>query len=666
LAEVSIIIVNYNVKELLTQCINSIFEASQNVKTEIIVVDNNSFDGSVDYIKNKFPGHTDIKIIPSDINLGFAKANNVGAKYATGEYILILNPDTILQEDTIEKTLSFYKKTQNAGAVTCKLILPSGKLDLACRRSFPSPSVALYRILGLSRLFPKSKIFGKYNLTYLDENNTCEVEAIVGAFMLIKKEIYDKVNGFDEDYFMYGEDIDLCYRINKAGYRIFYYPETSVIHFKGESTKKSSLSYVNNFYGAMQIFVRKNLKTKFWLLDFIIKLSIAYRSIISYAKRIIRLYYPILIDLTFIVIAMLIAIRQRFEFFPIESYQPVIIIYSLVWIFTLIISGVYVKNNRYSIIRPLYGILIGFFVNSSFTYFFNEYAFSRVVVLRTTFNAYVFIAFWRIIINLYQYSRKKTFFKSVKTLIIGKNSVTEEFINKLRKRIDSEYDITGYISAGNSTAAGYIGNMNNLKDIIKTFKIKNIIFAKSEMTNQQMLDTMWSLKTFNLSYKILSADSELLLGKTELDKIDDLYLLQIEYNINRKFNIFVKRFFDLLFSSVSIVSVYPVVFLIYKIFRVNDEKSKVLKKLLLLPHVLSGRLSLVGRATWDLTSTGKQFLGKNGLTGLVQINYYKNLTEEEIEFYNFYYAKNQSLGLDLEIILRTVSLFIFRKKLPRL
>ena len=159
--DISVIIVNYNVKELLEQCVKSIFSASSNLKVEVIVVDNNSFDGSVEFLKQKFPGNAQLKIIESPINLGFAKANNLGAKEAKGEYLLILNPDTILQEDTLERSLEFYKANKEIGALTCKLILPNGKLDLACRRSFPTPSVAVYRILGLSRIFPKSKLFGK-------------------------------------------------------------------------------------------------------------------------------------------------------------------------------------------------------------------------------------------------------------------------------------------------------------------------------------------------------------------------------------------------------------------------------------------------------------------------------------------------------------------------
>jgi len=666
LVDISVIIVNYNVKELLEQCINSILKAADGLNVEIIVVDNNSFDGSIEHLKNKFPSHPSLKLIESPLNLGFAKANNLGVKEAKGEYILILNPDTILQEDTLTRSLKFYKETPGIGAMTCKLILPNGKLDLACRRSFPTPSVAVYRILGLSRIFPNSKTFGKYNLTYLDENSTYEVDAIVGAFMLIKKDVYEKVKGFDEDYFMYGEDLDLCFRIKKAGYKIYYYPHTSIIHYKGESTKKSSISYVNNFYGAMQVFVKKNLNKSFWIMNLLIRISITYRASISYIFRLVKNNYPVLLDLLFIVSGMILAIYQRFEFFPLEAYTLVIFVYTIVWLVTLALSGSYNKTEKFSLVKPLNGILIGFFVNSSFTYFFNEYAFSRAVVLRTAVNAFLFIAAWRLLAKIVKYSKSRSIFRTTNTLIIGKNEETENFISKLKTRVDSEYEFIGYVSPSAGHKEGFIGNLNNLKDIVISGKIKNIVFAKNELTNQQILDMMWSLKDQNISFKILAGDSDIILGKSALDKIDDIYLMQIEYNINKKFNIFVKRIFDIIVGFFSIFTVYPVALIVSKMPSVYNKHEKFFKKLLMIPRVITGKYSFVGRATWDTPQQGMQYLGKNGLTGLVQINLHRNLSPDEIEYFNFYYAKNQSIALDIEILLKTLSLFLFRKNLPNL
>ena len=665
--DVSVIIVNYNVKDLLVNCVTSILSSSGDLNIELIVVDNNSFDGSVEQLKYKFPDNNAVKIIESRVNLGFGKANNLGVKSARGKYLLLLNPDTVVQEDTIEKTIKFYEENPKAGAVSCKLVLPNGKLDLACRRSFPKPSVAIYRILGLSKLFPRSKTFAGYNLTYLDENQTYEVEAICGAFMMIRKDIYEEVGGFDEDYFMYGEDLDLCFRIKKAGYKVFYYSGTSTIHFKGESTRKSSISYVSNFYGAMKIFVQKNLKKKSVLLNILLRLFIIYRAFISYFVRFIKAVYPALVDIGLIVAAMLISIRLRFAFFPIEAYQVPIIIYSMVWLITLSLTGSYKRKNLLSLVRPLYGIMIGFFVNSSLTYFFNEYAFSRVVIVRTTAYSFLFLAVWRGLIKMINFARQKNIFtESGNTLIVGRNEESEKFLNKLKMRLDSDYNILGYISTDDKLSNGYLGNLNNIKDIVASYHVKNVIFAKSALTNQKILDLMWKLKNYNLDFKILSSDSEIILGKSSLDKIDEIYLMQIEYNINKKFNIFVKRVFDLFFSVFCLILVYPVVYLFLRFIGENSQKRKFLNKILLVPEVIKGTLSFVGRATWDTTSSGKQFLGKNGLTGLVQINYYKNPSREELEYYNFYYAKNQSLALDFEIIIKTISLFLFSKKVVKL
>jgi lipopolysaccharide/colanic/teichoic acid biosynthesis glycosyltransferase len=331
------------------------------------------------------------------------------------------------------------------------------------------------------------------------------------------------------------------------------------------------------------------------------------------------------------------------------------------------LTGVYKRSNILSLFKLLNGILIGFFINSSLTYFFNEYAFSRIVILRSTAYSYLFLASWRVILKMINFARQKNIFSTIgNTIIVGKNEDSERFLKKLKKRIEADYNILGYISTGNNTGNGYIGNLDNLRDIIVSNRIKNIIFAKSVLTNQQILDLMWNLKNFNLNYKILSSDSDIIFGKSPLDKIGDIYLMQIEYNINKKFNIFVKRIFDVVFGIFCLVFIYPFVRLYFRLNNTKSEDHKFLKKTALIPEVVKGNLSFVGRATWDTTSTGKQFLGKNGLTGLVQINYYKNLSIDEIEYYNYYYAKNQTLILDLEIFLKTISLFLFSKKVVKL
>jgi len=228
MTDISIIIVNYNVKDLVDNCISSVYKASSGkYAIEIFFVDNYSVDGSFEFISSKYP---DVICIKNSQNLGFSKANNIALKKAKGNYILILNPDTVLEEGTFDKIINFIESNENVGAVTSKLILGNGELDKACKRSFPTLSAAFPRIVGLSALFPNSKVFGKYNLTYLDENKTHEVDSICGAFMFIPKKVLDETGCFDEDYFMYGEDIDLCYRIKKEGYKILNIPSIASIH----------------------------------------------------------------------------------------------------------------------------------------------------------------------------------------------------------------------------------------------------------------------------------------------------------------------------------------------------------------------------------------------------------------------------------------------------
>ena len=253
--KLSIVIVNYNVKYFLEQCLISVKEALEGIDGEVFVVDNNSVDGSQQMLKERFP---DINVILNEQNVGFAKANNQAMRVANGEYILLLNPDTVVESDTFHKVIDFMDSHPDAGGLGVKMVDGKGKFLPESKRSLPTPEVSFYKIFGLSQLFPKSKRFGKYHLSYLDENQTHEVEILAGAFMLMRKSVLDKVGLLDETFFMYGEDIDLSYRIILGGYKNYYFPEARIIHYKGESTKKGSLNYVQTSYNAMIILSEKH------------------------------------------------------------------------------------------------------------------------------------------------------------------------------------------------------------------------------------------------------------------------------------------------------------------------------------------------------------------------------------------------------------------------
>ena len=281
--DLSVIIVSYNVRYFLEQCLVSVSKATEHIDSEIFVVDNNSTDGSCAMVSREFP---EVKLIMNNENRGFSAANNQALKLAAGRYILLLNPDTLIGEDTFNKCISFMDGHPEAGAMGVRMINGKGKLLPESKRALPTPKTAFFKITGLSYIFPKSGLFSKYYLADLDSMKTTQVEIISGAFMFLRGEAVPGTGLFDESFFMYGEDIDYSYRLLKQGFKNYYYPEVMVIHYKGESTKKESPDVLVTFYKAMIIFVRKhfnngNLKT----LILPIQAAIFFRAGLSLIKQ---------------------------------------------------------------------------------------------------------------------------------------------------------------------------------------------------------------------------------------------------------------------------------------------------------------------------------------------------------------------------------------------
>jgi O-antigen biosynthesis protein len=283
LVDISVIIVNYNVQALLEQTVLSVYKAASNLNIEIIVVDNHSADESCNMIRRRFK---EVILIDNQENVGFSRANNQGIEIAKGQHVLILNPDTVLSEDSLSKTHQYLLTHIDVGALGVRMIDGRGTFLPESKRGLPTPMVAFYKMSGLAKLFPNSKRFGAYHLSYLNEFENHEVDVLSGAFMMIKKKVLDEVGYFDESFFMYGEDIDLSYRIQKAGYKNVYFAETTIIHYKGESTKKHSVNYVKIFYQAMAKFAKKHFsKQQGWWFSVCINLAIFLRAIIALINR---------------------------------------------------------------------------------------------------------------------------------------------------------------------------------------------------------------------------------------------------------------------------------------------------------------------------------------------------------------------------------------------
>lgn len=293
--KLSVIIVNYNVKYYLDQCIRSVLRAFEEMKkasssdssvnedvAEIIVVDNHSADGSVNYLEKRYPQmlYPMVRFVRSAHNLGFARANNIAIRQSRGEYVLLLNPDTIVGEDTLKASVDFMDAHEDAGAVGVRMLGAQGRRAMESRRGLPTPMVSFFKMLGFCNRWPHHRLFGKYYMGYLPWDEPCQIEVVSGAYCMLRRKALDEVGLLDEDFFMYGEDIDLSYRVLKGGYHNYYLP-VDILHYKGESTQKSSFRYVHVFYEAMLIFFRKHYSGMTFLLSLPIKTAIYAKALMA-------------------------------------------------------------------------------------------------------------------------------------------------------------------------------------------------------------------------------------------------------------------------------------------------------------------------------------------------------------------------------------------------
>ncbi|MEZ4999432.1 MAG: glycosyltransferase [Bacteroidales bacterium] len=383
--DLSVIIVNYNVRHFLDQCLSSVYRALKDTTGEVIVVDNNSADGSCSLVTEKYPG---VKLIRNETNRGFSTANNQGIKISEGRYILLLNPDTIVPEGAFKRCISFMDENPLAGAAGLRMLDGRGKYLPESKRGLPTPRVSFFRISGLYRLFPRSAEINRYYLGNLDPSLENQVDVLTGAFMFLRREALEKAGLLDESFFMYGEDIDLSYRITLAGFSLYYLPDPAIIHFKGESTKKSEINYVIHFYRAMIIFARKHFKNSNSSLYLtLIQLAVLIRGAITIAGRWLKkVIFPLSeAALIFVVVSGFSRLWGSYRFgdpyyYPDIFTSLVIPAYSIAWTTGLVIWGGY--RRRMSIPVILKGVLTGsLLILVIYALLPAELRFSRAVVL---------------------------------------------------------------------------------------------------------------------------------------------------------------------------------------------------------------------------------------------------------------------------------------------
>ncbi|MBX3044080.1 MAG: glycosyltransferase [Candidatus Kapabacteria bacterium] len=633
--DVSIVIVNYNVRDYLYKCLKSVEDAAGKLRIQTIVVDNNSQDGSIEFLEPLFP---QVKFISSYENLGFSKANNLGFTFASGKYILILNPDTILQENTLDVMYDYMENHTEVGISVCKILNADGSFQAACRRGFPTPWASFCKLFGLQTLFPKSKLFGRYNQTFLSVDETYYTEAVSGAFMFARADVIREVGGFDTDFFMYGEDIDLCYRSFLAGYKNAYVHTTSIIHYKGESSKRSSLDDIKIFYNAMEIFARKHYAGSTVFLKFM-RLGIKIRSAFAYALKYKRDMILIAADSIFLILSLFVGTYIVFGDilgFPDYAYPTVFILPVIVLIISMILAGEYFEESG-SIASSVFGYAMSFLALSTLTYFFTEYRFSRGTLLSTIGLSIIFSTIFRIFLNTF---KGKHNVENVRAVFVGSPENFSQLLDDFRVVNPLDITIAGYVSdnAGieSNSEISWLGSIRHLDAVIKEHKINNIIISDPEMTGERIMGILTASSIRSARYHLAHRYEDFVASQL-INNITYSGNSLPKYNINLIRYKIIKRIFDISIPILCLMTIFPLFILKSKGISLNE----VLK-------VLFGRKTFIG------IKSGSDYYSslKVGLISLADMSSVGNLPEKAIRELNEYYLKNYSVTLDLEILIK--------------
>lgn len=676
--QVSVLIVSYNVKEYAAHAVDAILKSDLK-ELEIIIVDNHSFDGTVEYLQNEYPA---IQIITNKENKGFGKAVNQAAKVARGEYLLILNPDTVIQEKTISVLLKYLRDNPAVGMVGPKILNSDGSLQPACKRSFPTLRVAVPKLLGMDRLFPKSRWAGKYNLTFLDPDQIHEVDAISGSCMFLKRSLFNELHGFDEDFFMFGEDLDLCFRIREKGLAIHYLPVTQIIHYQGESVKSAPFDSINAFYKAMNIFINKHYSASYgFMTNMLIRVGIFFRKMATMISQLKSQILSVILDMLAVTAAFLLAIPFRFDHFePIVMSKGLVpLVYIVFWLSVGMLFQLYTRYIL-SYTRAILSSVTGFFLAVAFTYFFKQYAFSRMVIILATAIITLIIPGWRLWIH---YFMSKGYLRPIKeqhnllftrkTLIVGSDQEGIRIANHIMKRFNTGLDVMGFTDDQLRSAnlpLPFFGNIDDLSEIVKKHAVRELIFSNTAFSNEEVLNIMDRTKTLKLTYRMVPRHQDILLGKASIEDIGDYSFVNIEYNLFNRMNLVIKRLFDTLIAFMLFIIFLPV-FLARcfagfpkkiefwgqdsgKFFGwIFESKSSLIRDLPLLLSVITGKISLVGSSLVPTGEDDPRLICAPGLTGLERLRNVK-FNNQDRRMLDHYYVQNQSLSLDIEILVKTV------------
>ena len=551
--DLSIIIVSYNVKFFVAQCIASIDESEDNLVKEIIVIDNSSEDGSAPFIETHFPH---VKVIKNETNTGFSKANNQGFYIAQGEYILILNPDTLLTKNTLQICYDFLRRHSDYGAVGVKMIDGRGNYLPESKRSLPTIISSLWKFTQIHTLFPQNAYFNKYYLGQLSENEDHDIQVLTGAFIFSKKTLLDDLKGFDESFFMYGEDIDLCKRILDSGKKIKYLASTEIVHFKGESTKKNSLRYLKSFYGAMKIYTLKHTQGNEKLLtNAALHISIGILALVNGLKIIFTNYSHIIIDffVAFICYASCKWLWAYYYFDNPNYFDNQIYVnltgYSFITILGIWFTGWHEKNSKskYLFLGATLALIIMLLIYAVLPEFMR---YSRAIIFLGLMMTIIFVY----LLRYYQ----RLFKDKTKTIVIVSKKENIQFIQSILDQKLKKYFIIGYIHPSlHNEQTDYLANIDQFYRVIEEYKPDFILF-NSQMISMSQLSQYMTIPSSRVKYLLTSIDQKSVIEAENKNNKSSIWEVEPIYNLAKPIYRRTKRFIDLVigFGSILIIPVF--------------------------------------------------------------------------------------------------------------